>query len=661
MPVSASIHPSHRTHDPGVPMELSGDIASSISASDSELRKILEDAELIPLLAALSHCTGDLSLVADHLRPTGPTTGAVPPLQGGLTPAEQDSAKEAALRGLARLRSGTCTELDLSSEKAVKPLFDFITGPGAEEYVPLLRHELGYPRDLAEPAWDAATLAPGRTLRAVVIGAGLSGLVAAHRLHQAGVDVAVVDKNAEVGGTWYENTYPGCRLDTTNFGYSYTFAQTSRWPNQYSPQRSIHGYLRTVADTTGIREHVRSSTTVTALTYDEKSSVWSIDLIGPTGSPERLDAEMVVSAVGQLNQPNVPTIPGADTFAGESWHTARWRHDIPLEGKKIAVIGTGASAFQVIPEVAKSAAEVTVYQRTPPWLLPAPDYRSPIADGMQWLLEHVPHFHRWYRLYQFWTTVEGRRDYVDVDPEWTHPVSVSRNNDELRSVLTDYLETQFAGAPEMLDSVVPTYPPGAKRMLRDDGTWATTLMREDVHLVTDGIDHIEADGIVTTDGARHEADVIIYGTGFHASEFLRTLKVTGRGGQDLHDYWSGDARAYVGATIPGFPNLFCMWGPNTNLVVNGSILQYSEISSTLLVKAAHTLLDGAQEIEVKKDVFDTFNERLDAANRMRAWGASDVSSWYKNASGRVSQNWPFSTLEFWNLTRSIDEESYDIR
>jgi 4-hydroxyacetophenone monooxygenase len=471
----------------------------------------------------------------------------------------------------------------------------------------------------------------------------------------------VFERNADVGGVWLENTYPGCRLDTSNFNYSYSFAQKGDWPHQYSLQGTILDYFRDVAEDLDLRSHIRFRTEVRGLSYDDDTATWTVVVRDADGHEESMRVQAVVSAVGQLNQPNIPHLPGGDRFAGLSWHTARWRHDVDLSGLRVAVIGTGASAFQVVPAIAGKVGQLLLFQRSAPYMMPTPTYHSEIPSDFRWLFEHVPHYHRWYRFYQFWTSVEGRRPFSTVDPEWQHPTSVSEENERLRQSLVEHLQRQFADRPDLRDKVVPGYPPYAKRMLRDNGVWAATLKMDHVTLVTDSIEEITAHGLRTCDGVEHEVDVIVYGTGFRARDFLLPMKVTGRRGVDLHESWAGDPRAYLGITIPGFPNLFCVYGPNTNLVVNGSLLLFSECAVHYTVECIRALLaSGARAMDVRRDVFAALNERVDAANRLMAWGVPGVTNWYKGESGRVTQNWPLSTLEYWELTRGPREGDYEL-
>ena len=372
--------------------------------------------------------------------------------------------------------------------------------------------------------------------------------------------------------------------------------------------------------------------------------MWTVTLQTAGGDERTVVVHAVISAVGQLNRPLLPDIEGRDSFEGPSFHSARWDHDVDLAGRRVAVIGTGASAVQFIPEIAPVAGELLVFQRTPPWMGPTPEYHDEVPAGLCWLYKWVPSYSEWNRFLIFWKMGDGVLDAVRVDDTWDGgDQSVSALNDMMRMVLTGYLQAEFADRPDLVDKVVPAYPPAAKRLLRDNGTWARALKRPNVDLITEPIARITPTGIVTADGVEHDVDVIVYGTGFQASKFLTPMTVTGRNGVDLHESWDGDARAYLGVSVPQFPNLFCLYGPNTNIVINGSIIYFSECGVRYILGCMRLLLENRyRALDVKRDVHDAFNERVDAENRRMAWGASEVSSWYKNDHGRVAQNWPFT-------------------
>jgi 4-hydroxyacetophenone monooxygenase len=310
--------------------------------------------------------------------------------------------------------------------------------------------------------------------------------------------------------------------------------------------------------------------------------------------------------------------------------------------------------------VAKEAAQLTIFQRTPPWLAPTKDYHDPTTPAERWLLEHVPYYEKWYRFWLFWMLTDGIYESAKADPTWNGgPGAVSPANALLREGLSAMIGMQVPDRPDLLTHLIPAYPPAGKRMLRDDGLWVGALKRPNVELVTDPIARITGTGIETKDGTARDVDVIIYGTGFTASQFLKTYAVKGRGGRELHAQWAGDARAYLGVTTPGFPNFFMIYGPNTNIVVNGSIIFFSECAVRYIVNCLKLLGEtGAATLEVRQDVHDAFNTRVDAANAEMAWGAPQVTSWYKNALGRVSQNWPWPLVDYWTATLAPNPKDF---
>jgi len=632
-------------------------------ASDDDIRAAVDAADHVPLLVATAHLTGDLSILEPELAPDqllllDPTAG--------LTPELLSRGKELAAAALIAHRDAGCPAPPPPDEETILALINFVTG-GVDDpqLLELIHEELALDEaDHRAPRWRHDEVAPDRPFSVAIIGAGMSGIVAAHRLRQAGIDFTILEKDADVGGTWLDNIYPGCRVDVPNHFYSYSFAQSAEWPQFFSTQDVLLDYFRSCAEVFGLRPNIRFSTEVLSATWDDDAQQWVVRTLAAGADQdagevveERYDA--VLSAVGQLNQPSFPDIEGRDSFAGPSFHSARWRDDVELAGKRVAVIGTGASAAQFIPPVADEAAELLVFQRTAPWLIPTENYHDVLPDGVRWLLHHVPDYARWDRLWIFWRTQEGLLPCATIDPDWPPTEqSVSMMNEFIRQMLMEHLTAGFP-EPDLLAAVVPDYPPLAKRFVRDNGIWARTLHRDDVHLITTGIERITPSGVVTADGVEHPVDVIIYGTGFQASRFLTPMQVTGRGGADLHEQWGGDARAYLGITVPNFPNLFLFYGPNTNIVVNGSIIYFSELEARYTVEAIGMLLRaGKRALDCRAEVHDAYNEEIDARNAEMAWSFSKVSSWYKAESGRSAQNWPFSLLEYWKRTLEPDPDDY---
>lgn len=624
------------------------------------LDQALQEAHLPALIAALAQVTGD----ADWLRPEWtPTYVPLSRDDIGVSEVEKARIREKARAAISALLAGGEVKRAPPEPAVLRRLMDFVAGaPIPEGYADFLADELAISgKSSKDPQFEQPRLKEAaRRLNVLVIGAGMSGLLTGIRLSQAGVPFEIVDKNPDVGGTWFENTYPGCRVDNANHMYSYSFEPNHLWPQHFSTQPVLLSYFRGIAEKYELRKHIRFETLVESLTWDEGRAVWRAVLKGPEGRTETVEAKAVVSAVGQLNRPRYPEIEGLDTFEGPAFHSAEWRHDVELTGKRVAVIGTGASAYQFVPEIAPKVARLTVFQRTPPWGLPVPHYHEDVGEGMKWLLEHVPFYDKWYRFYLFWTTTEGFLPMVKSDPSWNGgPGAVGPENAMLREMAAQAIAAQVADRPDLAEKVIPQYPVGGKRAVLDNGVWLAALKRPNVELVTDRIEKVTPKGVVTADGAEHEADVLIYGTGFQASNFLSFMKVTGRGGRELHEAWGGDARAYLGITTPGFPNFFMIYGPNTNIVVNGSIIFFSECAVRYIVGCLRLLAEtGARAIEVRKDVHDAFNARVDEANQGWAWGSPHVSSWYKNKFGRVSQNWPFGLIDYWSATLAPKPDDY---
>ncbi|WP_406474340.1 flavin-containing monooxygenase [Streptomyces platensis] len=627
-------------------------------ADDDTLRAHLRDADCPALLMTLAHLTGDPSVLPEG---TG-AHGWLHRTNSGLSAEQQAAARAQALHLLQRLRdAGPSAPPPQPAPELLRCITSWAMGADATDLVPLLSEEIVLPeRDPRAPRWSMAQSPAHEGFRVVIIGAGPSGLLAALRLAQAGVPFVVYEKNHEVGGTWLENRYPGCRVDVPSVLYSFSCATKPDWSEYFCRQDELLGYFRDFAKEFGLYEHIRFHSEVTSARWDEQGACWQLAVRTAEGTLEQ-QASVLVSAVGQLNRPRLPDLPGLERFTGPSFHSARWDDSVQLAGKRVAVIGTGASAFQLVPEVAEEARELLVFQRTPPWMRPSPEYGAAVPAGARWLFAHLPYYAAWYRFAQLAPGLHGAPWTVDRGYPPTER-AVSAANEEARAVLAEAIQAQLTDAPELLNQVMPRYPVGSKRVVRDNGAWFSTLKRDDVEVVTDGIEEITPQGLRTADGRHHEADVLIYATGFQAERFLAPMTVTGRNGIDLHTTWDGDARAYLGMTVPGFPNLFCLYGPNTNLVgQGGSVLYFSECAVRYLLDAVRLLHRlGKRRLDVRQDVHDRYNARIDRATAERAWGWTSVRTWYVNDKGRSPQNWPFSALEYWDATRAVDPEHYEI-
>ncbi|MET3934540.1 NAD(P)/FAD-dependent oxidoreductase [Arthrobacter sp. OAP107] len=633
----------------------------AITEDDAFLRDIVEGSDLPALMVALAAVTRDFSLLRDDLRPPQPPAEITGMPHGGMSGEQQVQARELAFAALKRVRDEKLTGVGTLTEAQAQDILTWITNAANPEYHPMLMHDMALVEGHGgKPKWNFRDIAVGRDFSVAVIGSGVSGMAAAYRLKQAGVPYTVFEKGHSVGGTWWKNTYPGVRLDTPNYAYSFSFAQRDDWPQQFSQGPEIFEYTRQVAERGGILDNIEFNTEVTSADYDETTGLWNVDTIDAGGRPATRLFNAVITAVGQLDRPKYPDVPGRESFAGIQMHSAEWDNSVDVTGKRVAVIGTGASAYQIVPAIVDQVSALTVFQRSSPWMLPTKGYYDDMPDSVQWLVRKLPHYGQWLRFWQHWLGVEGRQHTAVAEPGWNRPGSVSAVNEKVRRELTELLASQYQDRPDLLAKVTPNYIVGGKRMLRDNGVWAESLKKPQTTLVTEGLDRMVPEGIVTKDGVLHEVDIIVYATGFQASDFLEPLQITGRKGADLHEYWGGDAKAFAGITVPNFPNLFMVAGPNTGHVVNGSLYSMIEYGVEYILEAIRIIVENdLKGLDLKQEVLDGFIEKLDAASATKAWGHPSVQTWYKNRFGRVSQIWPYKVVDFWNITRTVNLDDYN--
>jgi 4-hydroxyacetophenone monooxygenase len=636
-------------------------VEQRIVESDEVIAAMLEAASIPTLMMSIVHLTGRTDILHGAIRPKPPLMGEV---QGYLDDQDKATVRVLALEALKAYRDNGCVLPPAPDAATIHEMMNFMVGETVpDDYVPMMMEEMSLV-DRGTAVESSVASIPASALKdfqVLIIGAGMSGLLAGVRLQELGIPYVIIEKGASVGGTWHENRYPGCRVDIASHFYSYSFEPSHEWTQLYAKRDELQAYFRRFAETHGVLQHIVFHTEVTAATYDEASATWDIDLRSADGTVMSRTANALISAVGQLNRPSIPAIPGQATFKGEVMHSAEWRSDVALAGKRVAVIGTGASAFQLVPEVAKEAAQLFVFQRSPVWMLPNPNYHAMVSDSKKWLLKHVPYYARWYRFLLFWPGTDGILPKLKVDPSWPHPErAVNAHNDAMREQLTDYIKAQVGDNAELLAKVVPNYPVMVKRMLQDNGSWLKTLQRDNVALVTDGISEINADGIVCG-GKQYDVDVIVYATGFHANKFLWPMTITGRNGQTLDQYWQDEPRAYLGITVPGFPNLFCMYGPGTNLAHGGSIIFHSECQVRYTIGCITALLrNGKRALDCRPSAYDDYNARLVSELDNLVWSYSGVSSWYKNKAGRVVNTSPWRLVDYWKWTRTPELADYEL-
>lgn len=479
-------------------------------------------------------------------------------------------------------------------------------------------------------------------LDAIIIGAGFGGLTAAIKLKEAGFDrLVVLEKGDRIGGTWRENTYPGACCDVPSRLYSLSFALNPDWSRAFSPQAEIRDYMERVATRFGVADRFRFNSEVEKAVWDEAAGRWTVTVKGG----ETLSAPVLVSGLGQLNKPGFAGIPGRDGFGGDSWHSAAWRHDIDLTGKTVGCIGAGASAIQYIPEIAKSAGKVIVFQRTPNYIVPRLDRAFSAFE--KWLFRAVPAIDRLNRWF-IWRMMDLRFQAFRTG---------TKSAANFRKLALKYLDGVVTD-PDLRRKLTPDYPIGCKRILVSDDYYQA-LMRPNVELVTEAVAEVTPAGVRTADGAEHACDLLIYGTGFVTTDFVAPVEIVGAGGQNLSAAWKNGAEAYLGVTVAGFPNLFMLYGPNTNLGHN-SIIVMIESQVGYLVEAMKELKRrGARSLTVKDEAYRRFNIELQSDLTKTAWAGS-CSSWYKTASGKITNNWSNDTATYIRLMKQPALADYAI-
>ncbi len=497
---------------------------------------------------------------------------------------------------------------------------------------------------------DTTTAAPDHTAalpshtRVLVIGAGFGGLGLAIKLAEQGEqDFLVIERGPDVGGTWRDNTYPGAACDVPSQLYSFSFALNPDWSRSFSPQPEIQAYLKRVAAESSVLDRFRFDTTVEDAAWDEEAQAWRV-----TTSAGTVTANLLVSAAGALSDPKMPDIEGIETFQGEVFHSARWNHDYDLTGKRVAVIGTGASAIQIVPEIAQKAARLDVYQRTAPWVMPR---RDRAYTGIErFVFRRLPGVQRLYRTAIYW----GRETFVPgftVSPKLAAPAKkLSLAN--IEKGISD---------PALREKVTPTFEIGCKRILISND-WYPALDRENVELVTDGIEKVTGSAIVTREGVEREVDALVVATGFHTTDLPIAEHVTGRDGETLAQVWGREGMSsYKGATVHGFPNLFFIVGPNTGLG-HSSMVFMIESQIAYVLDALRTMdAGGITAVEPKPRAQEQWNREIQRRMKKTVWNTGGCSSWYLDQHGRNVTLWPRTTFAFRRLTRRFDVEQYDVR
>ncbi|WP_338828269.1 NAD(P)/FAD-dependent oxidoreductase [Bradyrhizobium sp. 27S5] len=627
-----------------------------LSRKHLDLSSAIAEGDIRVLLMVLVHMTGDEKWLEPPYKPKRDVR-LIPDPDAGVPKEIQDEIRAAVLNLFANgMPKPVIT--DPGNELMLRMMRATLGENVAPEYAPLMREEMAFtPRDAR---WRERP-SDGRLAQqhVLIVGAGVCAIALGVALGRLGIPYTIVEKQDEIGGTWYVNRYPGCGVDTPNHSYSFSFGAHNPWTRYFAQRQELLDYLLKVVLEYDIRKHVRLSTELVASYWDEARRRW-ISTLKTASGEETFESTALVSAIGQLNDPLPARFEGDDDFAGLKVHSALWSDDVKLDGKHVAVIGTGATAMQLVPSIADRVASVTVYQRTAQWARPVKGYSDPITEGAQWLLAHLPFYVQWYRFNMFWRYGDGLLPFLRKDPAWPHPDrAVNKGNDRHRQELADFILSELKDRPDLIEKCMPTYPPYGKRILLDNN-WFKTLTRPNVELVTDKINHFAAEGIVTADGKSRQHDVIVISTGFKVSEMAARLNITGRDGKTLRQAWDHDnPTAYLGLTVPDFPNLFLMLGPNSGPAHGGSVIFQSECQSRYISACLVEMIENdIAAIDVHPDAHDRYIREVDAEHEQLIWTHPGMTTYYRNRSGRVFSAMPWRFVDYWKMTHDPDFTQY---
>lgn len=640
---------------PTDPTVLSAETASHAE----ELRMYLRHADAGVLVAVLAQLTGDPGVV-DRF---GPRIEHVPdpPEHVGVTDAATlDALVEAVVAAMGGDRPDHRLPPDDPQLFArIAPLA--LGTPVDTDYVGLLLEQGGF--HPSQPVLPRTARLPA-DFSVTVIGAGMAGMAAALELADAGIDYQIIDRNDDVGGTWCTTVYPGIGVDTPSAYYSLSRDINPDWSSYYPNGAEYQQYLLSVADKHGLREHIRFGTEVTALRWDDDRDQWQVHTVGPDGTKQVSYANVVIPAAGYLNRPRWPEVEGRHTFTGVSVHSAQWDPELDLTGKRVAVIGAGCTAVQIVDACVDQVAHLTVFQRQPHWVAPRKRLSDDVPEHRRWLNNHIPFYANWNRLKSFWGTADNNYPVILRDPQWAaeHPLSISKANDALLQLCLDYIDRTFGAGSELAAKVTPDFAPYGKRIIRDPGGYYAALTRPHVDLEAAEPARINERGIVTQEGRQIDLDVIIYATGYYL-DFLSTVDIRGRAGVRLAEVWGDSPSAYRGGTVPGFPNMFVSSAPNYSPGHGAGHNFGVEIMVHYVMECLQLMaLRGARTIEVKPEAFTDYVRRVDEAMADTVWCHTPTAhTYYRSGSGRIVTAFPFRLIDMWQSHRAPIEDDFILR
>ena len=628
------------------------------------IARMLEDVSVPALLCSLVHMTGDPSWIRGDHRPRRCATTE---FQGGMASESRAEVLRLALPVIAAYRDGGYVVRGLAPE-LLHEMMEFIAcGTVNEPRTAMFMDDLSFGvADSGAITWrDEIPVDVRDDAHTVVIGCGESGIVAGIRLAQAGLAFTIIERSSGPGGTWQANRYPGARVDVGSHHYCYSFEPADHWTEYFCRQPELEAYFTRVLDSYDLRDRCRFNTEVLGATWNDTSARWDVQLRDADGIESTIQARFVITGAGSLTVPKLPDIEGMESFNGPSFHSARWPNDLDVAGQRVALVGAGATGFQIAPTIADDVAHLDIFQRTPQWIIPNRAYHQQVPDGDRWAMRHLPFYGRWFRFMMMWPGIGNGVENYRRDPDYDDGDgrAINASSAMSRDALSSWIVSHLDGRPDLIEKSVPSYPPMGKRVLQDNGSWLGCLKKPNVELITTAITRVEPEGVVTSDGVLHHVDVICYATGFLHTEFLAPMDIIGRDGVSLREQWGEEPSAYLGMVAPNFPNLFFMYGPGTNLAQGASLILQSEFQANFAMDAIHqVLVRDARSIEVRGNVHAEYKARYAAEIDQFVWAHPSIQhSHYKNKHGKVwtLSPWPFET--YWSWTRSVDVDEFDFR
>ena len=623
-----------------------------MNISKQTLESALDSASFPVVAALLVHFTGDISILEKLPRPNQAVLGEI---QGFLSEDDKQTIKKIALKEISKFFSNhEVNDIYVPSNEELNKMMSFIVGENVSpDYIPMMLRDL----NITSQDLKLSSVTTKSSLEVLIIGAGMSGILAAIKLAERGIKFKIYEKNINLGGTWFENRYPGARVDIANHFYSYSFEENHQWSEHFSQQPELLDYFKRCFDKYDIQKNTYFETQVTDMKFDDETKMWEVTSIHNKKSNKEV-INIVLSCVGQLNQPKIPDIKGMDEFQGNMFHSSKWPDDDVIAGKKVAVVGSGASAFKIVPSIAKHCEQLTIFQRSHPWMFPNPKYHEQVDKEKKWLLESLPFYSRWYRFLLFYPGSDQLLDSLFVDPSWKdRSDSINQQNDEMRKLFTSAMLAQISNK-SLIDKVIPNYPPFGKRMLQDNGAWLEALHLPNVTLLAEGVEQMNPRGIIGLE-KEHEFDTVVFATGFKAQDFFDPINIDCSSGSFKSIYQDSPV-SYLGITFYSIPNFFAMYGPGTNLAHAGSIIFNSECQINYICSAIeHMLNNDYKVIKVKPKIEKQYQDRFDKRHKKMVWQHANVSSWYQNSKGKVVTTSPWRLVEYWNWTNNFNADEYD--